>query len=260
MASRREEKERLRQIREEAERREASEQRRKLILGYAAAAILGAAVVAGIVVVIMSSGGGTSSSGAHINAASGSTNGVPPDDRSGPAPPAVKVADLKTAAKQAGCDLRLGLRDEGHQHILPNAKEPDYGTNPPTSGPHVEPPFQQADGAYLKEPKPIDFVHSIEHGRLEIQYSPKLSNKDQLALKGLYDSLYGGTLLFPNDQMPYAVAATTWTNLIGCKKYEGAKTMDAIRDFGKQTWGQFGSESVTSFPFTGPTPASPSNG
>ena len=34
MASRREEKERLRQIREEAEKREASEQRRKLLLGY----------------------------------------------------------------------------------------------------------------------------------------------------------------------------------------------------------------------------------
>ena len=70
-------------------------------------------------------------------------------------------------------------------------------------------------------PVAIDFVHSLEHGRLEIQYSPDLPEADQLALKGLYDTMYGATLLFPNDKMPYQVAATTWTNLLGCKKYEG---------------------------------------
>jgi hypothetical protein len=257
VANRREEKERLRQIRQEAEKREAAEQRRKLLFGYLVAGILGAAVVVGVVVVILGSGGGSDNS-AHINTSSGSTNDVTPDDRHGPKPPPVKDADLKTAAKAAGCVVRLGLPDEGQTHLPPDAPTPHYKTNPPTSGNHVQPPYQQADGAYLDEPKEIDFVHSIEHGRLEIQYSPDLANKDQLALRGMYDTLYAGTLLFPNEQMPYEVAATTWTNLIGCKKYEGAKTMDAIRDFGKATWGRFGNEAVTSFPFTGPTPAQPS--
>jgi hypothetical protein len=258
MANRREEKERLREIREEAEKRESAEQRRKLILGYIAAGILAAAVVVGIVVVILNSGGGSTNSGAaHIDTQSGSTNGVEPDTRSGPKPPPVKVADLKTAAKKAGCVLHLNLPDEGQTHIAPDAPTPHYKTNPPTSGNHVEPPFQQADGAYLKEPKEIDFVHSIEHGRLEIEYSPKLADKDQLALRGLYDTLYGGSLLFPNHQMPYAVATTTWTNLMGCPKYKGAITLDAVRDFGKQTWGRYGNEPVNAFPFTGPTPATP---
>ncbi len=258
MANRREEKERLRQIREEAEKRGAGEQRRKLLIGYAVAGVLAAAVIAGIVIVVAGSGGGGASGSAHINAGSGSTNGVPPDDRHGPKPPPVKVADLKTAAKNAGCDLRLGLKDEGHTHIAPDAKTPDYKTNPPTSGPHVQFPFQQADGAYKDEPKEIDFVHSLEHGRMEIQYSPKLVDKDQLALRGLYDTLYGATLLFPNDQMPYEVAATAWTDLMGCKTYKGAITLDAIRDFGKATWGRFGGEPVSGFPFTGPTPVNPS--
>ena len=31
--------------------------------------------------------------------------------------------------------------------------------------------------------------------------------------------------------MPYEVAATAWTQLMGCKRYEGAKTLDAIRNF-----------------------------
>jgi uncharacterized protein DUF3105 len=261
MATRREEKERLREIREEAEKREAAEQRRKLLLGYIAAAVLGAAVVVGIVVVILNSGGGSSGSGgaAHINTSSGSTNGVTPDDRSGPAPPAVKVADLPQAAREAGCDLRMGLPDEGHQHIAPDAPTPHYKTNPPTSGNHVTFPYQQADGAYIKEPKEIDFVHSMEHGRLNIEYSPELATKDQLAVRGLYNTMYGGTLLFPEKQMPYAVAAVTWTNLLGCKKYKGAITLDAIRDFGKQTWGRFGGEPVTGFPITGPTPAQPAS-
>jgi hypothetical protein len=123
----------------------------------------------------------------------------------------------------------------------------------------VEPPYQQADGAYREMPAPIDFVHSLEHGRVEIQYSPDLPEADQLALKGLYDSMYGATLLFPNDEMPYAVAATTWTNMLGCPKYKGAITLDAVRDFGKATWGKYGGEPVYAFTFseTAPTPAEP---
>ena len=38
-------------------------------------------------------------------------------------------------------------------------------------------------------------------------------------------------LMFPNPEMPYEVAATAWTQLMGCKTYEGATTLDAIRDF-----------------------------
>jgi hypothetical protein len=57
--------------------------------------------------------------------------------------------------------------------------------------------------------------------------------------------------------MPYAVATTTWTNMMGCKTFKGPITLDAIRDFGKATWGRFGSEPVAAFPFTGPTPVNP---
>jgi len=56
--------------------------------------------------------------------------------------------------------------------------------------------------------------------------------------------------------MPYAVAATTWRNLIGCNEYKGAVTLDAIRAFGKEKWGK-GREPAAAFPFTGPTPGEP---
>ena len=195
------------------------------------------------------------SGSSHLNPSSGITNGVPLDDRAGTPPPALEVTNLKQAAKQAGCDLRLHLKDEGHQHVTGSVT---YATNPPTSGNHN--PVPQADAAYLGMPPTTSFVHSLEHGRLEIQYSPDLSDEQQLELKGLYDSEYSGALLFPNADMPYEIAATTWTNLLGCKTYKGAITLDAIRDFGVQTWGRFGGEPVDAFgPLTGPTPADPSS-
>ncbi len=260
MADRREEKERLRQIRLEAERREASEQRRKLLAGYLVAGVLGLAVLVGIVVVVLSSGGGDGASGqARILQASGDTNGLTPDTREGTEPPPLKDPDLSDAAKAAGCVLREDLPNEGANHLPPGSPMPDYKTAPPTSGDHIQPPLQQADGAYLDEPSPLNFIHSMEHGRLLIMYQPDLPEADQLELRGLYDTMYSGALLFPYSEMPYAVAATTWTNLIGCKKYEGGKTIDTIRDFGVEHWGT-APEGVDFFgPLDGPTPVEPSD-
>lgn len=257
MASRKEEKERLRQARLEAEKREAGSQRQRLIIGYGIAGVLAIAVLVGVVIVATSGGGGTASGAAHIALSSGSTNGIPPDDRTGTPPPALANVDLKKAAKRAGCVLRLGLPDEGHTHVSPDTKV-NYQTSPPTSGDHVQPPNQQADGAYTGTPDPVDFVHTMEHGRLLIEYAPGLTSSDQLALKGLYDTQYAASMLFPYAGMPYEVAATTWTNLLGCRRYQGEATLAAIRAFGQQTWGKFGGEDARAFPFTGPTPANPS--
>ena len=73
--------------------------------------------------------------------------------------------------------MQLKLEDEGKEHLPANSPEPNDGTNPPTSGDHVEPPYQQADGAYNEEPRALDTVHSLEHGRMAIQYSPDLPEK-----------------------------------------------------------------------------------
>jgi hypothetical protein len=258
MANRRdEERQRLREARKQREGGEDRSEKLRLYAVYGFAGLVGLIVIAGIVAVIASSGGGGEGSGAHLLVSTGDTNGVKPDDRGGIEPAAAKTTDLNQAAKKAGCVLRLELRDEGHEHLQPTAQTPDYKTSPPTSGNHATSPFQQADGAYSEMPGELFIVHSLEHGRMQVQYSPDLPEEAQLELKGLYDTMYGGTLLFPNENMDYEVAAATWTNLLGCPEYKGAATLDAIRAFGVETWGKYGGEPVNAFGLKGPTPAEP---
>lgn len=260
------ERERLREERIAAEESESQSGRNRMIIGYAVVStvVLAVAVLA---FVLISGGDDSSSAGtgdgdAHINLNEqvGNTNGVQPDERGGIEPPAPATTNVKAAAQKANCELRLQLPDEGNTHLPEGSEPPNYKTSPPTSGNHVEPPYQQADGAYSEAPEQLNVVHSLEHGRLAIQYSPDLPEEDQLQLKGLYDTMYGASLLFPNDEMVYDVAATTWTNLLACREYKGAATLDAIRAFGKETWGKYGGEDVFAFKFTGPTPAEPDEG
>ncbi|HEX5376690.1 MAG TPA: DUF3105 domain-containing protein [Solirubrobacterales bacterium] len=256
MANRREEeREALRQARQEREKKQASSERRRLMAGYGAAGVIGLAVLVGIVFAIASSAGKNEGGEAHIDVGTGETFGDQPDKRSGVEVPVAEVTDVKKAAKMADCDLQLKLKDEGHEHIPATATGPNYGTNPPNSGTHSE--IAQADGAYSETPKETRVVHSLEHGRLAVQYSPDLPEGDQEELVGLYETMWGGTLLFPNENMTYAVAATTWTNVLGCNEYKGAITLDAIRAFAKETWGKYGGEPVNTFKPTAPTPLEP---
>lgn len=253
---RKEEREKLRQERQKEEAKARSSQQKRLWIGYGFAGLLVAAVLAGLVIVVAGSAGGGSGD-AQIASQSGSTNEVPPDERDGTEPPAWEETDLTAAAEAAGCVTRLDIPEEGRTHIPPDAEPPEYETSPPTSGNHVEPPLQQADGAYAEMPSNIFVVHSLEHGRVAIQYDPELPEEAQLELRGLYDTMHAGALFFPNPDMPWAVAATTWQNLLGCEEYEGAATMDAIRAFGVETFGS-GPEPANAFgPLDGPSPAQP---
>ena len=207
-------------------------------------------------------GSGGSSSGsknAYINEGTGSTNGAVPDERVGTKPPPApskELVALKTA-EAAHCYYLRKVPAKNDKVVSLDGPVPKYEKEPPMVGPHVAPPDQQADGAYLTLPDERTTVASLNQGRMTIQYAPDLPEEIQLELKGLYDTMHGGALFFPNAKMYYAVAATTWSNGLFCSGYEGAKTLDAIRAFGKATWGKFGDVPVSKFPPEGPTPADP---
>jgi len=238
MASRKEEKERLRAQRLAAERAAQSSGRRRLLAGYFVAGLLALAVVAGLVVVITGGGGGSAAADACSNAHvqnTGSFSGLEPDCREGTTPPPLQYADLAISAQKAGCQLKLDLPDEGNTHV-PDSNPVHYDTVPPTSGNHNPVPI--SDGAYTtpvtsdtsKHPNIRNEVHSMEHGRIEIHYKPGLPENEQLALKGVFDDDSPGMLLYPDPDMPYDFAVTAWTNEVVCPHYNPI-VLDVIRNF-----------------------------
>jgi Protein of unknown function (DUF3105) len=237
MASRKEEKERLRAQRLAAERAAQSGGRARLMAGYGVAGVLALAVIVGLVAVVTSGGGGGSGacSNAHIQN-TGSFSGLTPDCRKGTPPPPLQFADLQISAQKASCEVRLNLPDEGNTHVS-NSTPVQYRTTPPTSGNHNPVPI--SDGAYTTpmsaNPQTNgmnirDEVHSMEHGRIEIHYKPSLPESEQLALKGVFDQNPDGMLLYPDPNMPYDVAVTAWTEMAVCPHYNPL-VLDVIRNF-----------------------------
>ena len=245
----REERERRRAERLEAEKREASAERRRLMLGYVVAGALGLAVVVGIFLVI--SGGDDSGDrrgerlpgrGSH-RAAPGSVQRLRAGRPRGH--PAAGGRAGRPRDRGAGGELRAA-DPTCPTRATPTSRtrrtSPEYKTNPPTSGNHNA-ASSRPTAPTPSAAEPCYAVHSLEHGRVEIQYSPDLPEKDQLALKGVFDEAPDGMLFFPNPDMPYEVAVTAWTQLMGCDTYEGDATLDAIRDF-RATYRGRGPENV----------------
>ncbi len=223
MSSRIEEKERRKAERLEAQRKAeqaAARRRRMQLLGGGLVAV---AIVATIGIALTSGGGG----GSGISA-----NSPVSADIKGIKLPAPKITDLKQAAAAAGCTLHT-YPIEGRTHVTGPVT---YKTNPPTSGNHN--PTPAADGVYdpSNTPAKENFVHTLEHGRIEYQYKPGTPTIEIRDLEALWNETVQGQpgykqLLFQNNtNMPFAIAATAWGQLIGCPSFN-PKIFDALRDF-----------------------------
>ena len=167
---------------------------------------------------------------AHPALLGNAADGAKADCRAAPPRRRSSQGDLAGGGAGGGLRAELNLPDEGNTHIQVDDPEPTYKTNPPTSGNHITAPLQAADGAYRTPIGPDHTVHAMEHGRVEIQYSPDLPEDHQLALKGVFDEDPDGMLLFPNDDMPYEVAVNRLDPAHGLPQVH-AQTLDAIRDF-----------------------------
>ncbi|MGH2923778.1 MAG: DUF3105 domain-containing protein [Solirubrobacterales bacterium] len=248
MPSRREERERLR--RERLAHQGKGGDRARLVAGYVVAGVLAAAVLAGLVIVFTSGGddGGSADTpeNAHIDETVGFFEGLTGDEREGTEPPEIQFGDLDESAQMAGCELRQDLPDEGNNHFT-DESQGNYETNPPTSGDHYGSNTEAgagaiADGAYTTTPPESRAVHSMEHGRVEIRYDPALPEEQQLALKGVFDETPGGMLMFPDPDLPYAVAVSAWRAYAGCEPYDPL-VLDVIRNF-RDTYRGNGPENV----------------
>ena len=71
--------------------------------------------------------------------------------------PGVKVAEL------------------GRDHIKDSDPDPEYNSNPPTSGPHSSNPTSA--GFYETEKSDRNLIHSLEHGYVVIAYNCAIKNQ-----------------------------------------------------------------------------------
>jgi hypothetical protein len=220
MSSRQEEKERRKRERQEREAAEsASAARRKrmqLVFGGGLALV---AVIAVVVVVVFVAGGGSDDPAAKVPEGSAKI-------------PAQQISDIKQAASAAGCTLK-DTPNEGAGHIEKTFKPSDYKQNPPTSGAHF--PQWYPDGIYNPGDTPElgKLVHTLEHGRIDVQYAPGTPATTVAQLETFFKENEDGyhMLLFENGtKMPFAVAATAWDHQLGCKTMNN-KVFDALRTF-----------------------------
>jgi len=224
VASRKDEKEQRRAERLARESQDAEAARRRRVYSIVVGGVLAIAAIAAVVVAVAAGGG--DSGGSHaggVPAGKGSYDGAAD-------PPPQQETDLVRAAAAADCRLSNPVI-EGRSHIQSDEKV-TYKTNPPTSGNHD--PQPAADGVYSDPVSTQDIrhlVHTLEHGRIEIQYDPALAKRDADRLGGLFNEDPYHMALFPNGRMKdYRVAATAWGHLIGCKKLTD-ETFDALRAF-----------------------------
>jgi hypothetical protein len=207
MASRQEEKERRRRERQEAEQAAAKSASRKRTLQIGGAVVLVVAVIVVIGIVALAGGGSSSS-----------------------ADTSTLVAD----ATAAGCTFKT-FKSEGRNHTTGKVT---YKTNPPTSGNHNPTPAQ--DGLYApgNEPNPENYVHSLEHGRIEFEYKKGTPQAQVAQLQKLAEEPLNGSAgyhvhMFQNNtNMPSQFALAAWTKLLTCDQLT-PKSIAVMRSFRK---------------------------
>lgn len=218
MASRKEQKEALREERLAQERAAASGERRRRLLGYGVGVVIALVAVGAIAFVALSPGAAE---------APGPSNTPDTDFPEGAVPrPGPLAGDLPAAARAAGCTAK-SEKSEGNEHVSTPVR---YRASPPHSGDHNIEPAE--DGAYRSAPgRTENMVHTLEHGRIHVQYRSDARDPIKGNLKALYDEDPYHVLLTPNTtRMPYEVAATAWQETLTCPR-ENPRVYDAIRAF-----------------------------
>jgi hypothetical protein len=222
VSHRQEEKQRRREEREAREKAARAKAARRQRLQIAIGGVVAIAAIAVVVLLATGTLGGGDGSGDEVAA----------DPASDVTIPEQVIGDVDQAAETAGCKL-THPKIEGAQHEERDFTAGDYKTNPPTSGNHFPTPSQ--DGVYPPGGTPPlgQLVHTLEHGRIAVQYKPGTPQETIDQLNALLAEMNDGyhLLLYENQtDMDAQVAATAWGHSLTCPEMND-KVFDAIRTF-----------------------------
>jgi Protein of unknown function (DUF3105) len=120
-----------------------------------------------------------------------------------------------------GPDRRERLDPGSAVHLLPGAPEPEYLSDPPTSGPHrVGPLPAGAQPVALDRPTQVQV---LEAGSVLVQHEG-LSDEERADLEAMAAD---DVVVAPGQDLPASVVATAW----GAKRTCDAVDQDALRQF-----------------------------
>jgi len=127
-----------------------------------------------------------------------------------------------TEARACGPIERQPLDPAALVHVLGDGSDVEYGTDPPTSGPHATGPGIHG---VVDEPlsRPVQ-VGVLERGDVLLQHAPDLPSSQIERLEGLAAPR---VVVAPNPDLPAEVVATAWTYALRCS----AVDVDALRGF-----------------------------
>jgi uncharacterized protein DUF3105 len=223
VSHRQEEKQRRREEREAQEKADRARHARRQRMQIAIGGLVAVGAIAVIALFASGTLGGDGGNGDEVAATRPAETDV--------TIPEQVIGDLTEAAKAAGCTV-THPKIEGAQHEERDFTEADYKTNPPTSGNHF--PTWAEDGVYDpgNTPQLGLLVHTLEHGRIDVQYKPGTPQETIDQLNALLAESEGyHMLLFENPtNMDAQVAATAWGHSVTCPEMND-KVFDAIRTF-----------------------------
>lgn len=152
--------------------------------------------------------------------------------------PLLAACSGSSASSGCGEPVRERLDPSSSVHLVTTADEPDYLSDPPTSGAHyaVPAPTGIADETL---PRPLQ-VTVVEAGLVLVQYQPDALDPDQVgALEALVED-DDQLVVAPNPDLADPVVATAWTWKLTCGSLDadtGTATA-ALADFAAERAGE----------------------
>ena len=226
MASRKDQKEALRQERLAREQKAAQSAARKRLIGIVVAAILVLGIVGALAAVVLS---GDDDEGGASGGGGGATISYP----DGGELPEQGSQSFKAAIAAAGCkDETLEAEGAGEHTTDPN-EVIEYESEPPSIGRHYA--EWPEDDIFTEAPKTSHVVHTLEHGRILVWLKPDLPEEQRAQFKALYDEDPYHVIMLPREELKEPFAVTAWVgqntgHTLRCKDVND-NTWDAIRAF-----------------------------
>ncbi|HYP22578.1 MAG TPA: DUF3105 domain-containing protein [Actinomycetota bacterium] len=127
---------------------------------------------------------------------------------------------------EAGCTEIEEHDIEGQEHV---DVTPQYQTNPPTSGNHLQPPA--SPGFFDEAVDPGALVHNMEHGQIIFWYDPEAPADVLDALEEVVDQEFEASIAVPWDELesPHNFAMTAWGASQQCRDVSQS-VVNAVRE------------------------------